>query len=197
MGPCVSRRPLRLKTAAVGAWSPERPWGQFRARPLDEVPQRRPGPPYSSSCLAKLPSIWKVLWGFFLFLQLWGRHLLKYYSLGVTFWLGDREPWCGAAVAEVSKTEPGLKQATLEARAMAIATSVSSPGKGGLPGRDLQPALRHSRVYFYPLCYLLSQKLCPLSFVPFSLSVLIPLAFWFWVGPSSSLPILFLYSGCR
>lgn len=78
---------------------------------------------------------------------------------------------------------------------MAIATSVSSPGKGGLPGRDLQPALRHCPVYFYPLCDL-SQKPCPHSFVPFSLSVLIPCAFWFWVGPSSSLPILFLYSGC-
>lgn len=51
---------------------------------------------------------------------------------------------------------------------MAIATSVSSTGKGGLPGRDLQPALQHCRVYFYPLCDLLSQKLCPLfcSFLP-------------------------------
>lgn len=72
---------------------------------------------------------------------------------------------------------------------MAIATSVSSPGKGGLPGRDLQPALQRCRLYFYPLCDLLSQKLCPLSFVPFSLSVLIPCAFWFWVGPSSSLSL--------
>lgn len=49
---------------------------------------------------------------------------------------------------------------------MAIATSVSSPGKGGLPGRHLQPALWHCPVYFYPLCDLSQKPVLFCSFLP-------------------------------
>lgn len=84
-GPCGPGRPLRPRAGNSGGLAnpaaPGRPWGQFRARPLDEVPQRRPGPPLSSSCLAKLPPIWEVLWVFFL-LQPWWRPLLKRHSRG-------------------------------------------------------------------------------------------------------------------
>lgn len=38
--------------------------GTARRAPLDEVPQRRPGPLRSSSCPTRLPPIWGVLWGF-------------------------------------------------------------------------------------------------------------------------------------
>jgi hypothetical protein len=37
--------------------------------------------------------------------------------------LGGQEPWYKGATAEVSETKPGPKQAALEAKAMAIATS--------------------------------------------------------------------------
>lgn len=103
---------------------------------MDEVPQRRPGPPRSSSCPAKLPPIWGVLWAFFLLLQPPGRPRLRRRSRGPP-------PWCGAAAAEVSETEPGLEKAAQEAKAMAIATSVSPPGKGGcgLLASTVYPAL--------------------------------------------------------
>lgn len=60
------------------------------------------------------------------------------------------EPWCGAATAEDSEPEPGLKQAVLEAEAMAIATSVSLPGRGGsrAQARAPQPAPRSCPFYF-------------------------------------------------
>lgn len=47
---------------------------------------------------------------------------------------------------------------------MAIATSVSPPGRGGLPGRDLQPTLWHSRVHFYLFFVISSPKSCVFFF---------------------------------
>ena len=131
---------------------------------MDEVPQRRPGPPRSSSCPAKLPPIWGVLWAFFLLLQPPRRPRLRRRSWGPP-------PWCGSAAAELSETEPGLEKATQEAKAMAIATSVSPPGKGGcgLLASTVCPALL-SLLFLLSLCVSLgpfsSGRLCLSPFPP-------------------------------
>lgn len=62
-----------------------------------------------------------------------------------------RGSWCGAASAEVSKTEPGLRQAAREAKAMAIATSVSPPGRGGCRGETSTACPALLSLYFCPL----------------------------------------------
>lgn len=102
-------------------------------------------------------------------------------------------PWCGAAAAEVSETEPGLEQATLEATAMAIATSVSPPGRGGGWVETFRAAL-HSVPFIsaFSLSLFLvpffSRRLCPSTFVWCSL--LIPLCL---ESPFSPPPPLLLF----
>ena len=133
LGPCGPRVPPRPRTGSSGAWPTLQPPGGrgdgAERAPLDEVPQRRPGPPCSSSCPAKLPPIWGVLWVFFLLLQPLGRPRFRRRSRGPP-------PWCGSAAAEVSETEPGLELAARKAKAMAIATSVSPTRERRLTGRD-------------------------------------------------------------
>ncbi|KAL4692952.1 hypothetical protein H8959_016762 [Pygathrix nigripes] len=84
--PASPGRPRGLGRAAPGDWTRWwRPGGRgdsTQRAPLDAVPQRRPGPPHSSSCLASLPLIWEVLWIFFLLLQPWRRPRLRRHSWG-------------------------------------------------------------------------------------------------------------------
>lgn len=85
--PASPGRPRGLERAAPGDWTRWwRPGGRgdsTQRAPLDAVPQRRPGPPRSSSCLASLPLIWEVLWVFFLLLQPWRRPRLRRHSWGL------------------------------------------------------------------------------------------------------------------
>lgn len=166
---------------------------------MDEVPQRRPGPPCSSSCPTKLPPIWGVLWVFFLLLQRPRRPRLRRRSRGPP-------PWCGAAAAEVSETEPGLEQAAPKAGAMAGATSVSPPGKGGCGAETFTAALHSCHFYFCLLFVSLSlvpffsRRLCPFSLTSVSLSPhcssLAPCGCRFPFSPSSPHSPLFLSRGC-
>lgn len=156
---------------------------------MDEVPQRRPVPPRSSSCSAKLPPIWGVLWVFFLLLQPTRRPRLRRRSR-------RPPPWCGAAAAEVSETKPGLEQVQLEAKAMAIATSVSLARRGGCGAETLTAAL-HSCHFYFCLLFVslfrpfLLQEAVSLSSLLFPF--LLPSSSWVWVPLPSLLPILFFF----
>lgn len=81
---------------------------------------------------------------------------------------------------------------------MAIATSVSPPGRGGLPCRDLQPTLWHSRLYFYPFFVISSSKSCVLSLLfSFSLSFPVPPSRSGLAPPPLSLSSFFILAVAR